>query len=135
MTTEITWVWTLPMVTTGRVVTAGAPLVSCPMASGGFVGPNPVPHRMMVSPGWAVVANCTPKMRASRTALPVLVSVTLLTAMATVTLWLHVWHPLQLFDVEAGASIALIAVAAIRRERPRPHDERRLLNDVPGGDG
>jgi hypothetical protein len=55
--------------------------------------------------------------------------------MATVTLWLHVWHPLQLFDVEAGASIALIGVAAIRRERPRPHDEPRLLNDVPGGDG
>jgi uncharacterized membrane protein len=86
-------------------------------------------------PGWAVVANCTPKMRASRTALPVLVSVTLLTVMATVTLWLHVWHPLQLFDVEAGASIALISVAAIRRERPRPHDEPRLLNATPGGDG
>ena len=64
-----------------------------------------------------------------------LLSVTILTAAATFTLWLHAWHPLQLFDIEAGASIALIGVAAIRRERPRPHDEPRLLNDVPGGDG
>ena len=59
-------------------------------------------------PGWAVVTNFMPKTRASRTALPVLVSVTILTAAATFTLWLHAWHPLQLFDIEAGASIALI---------------------------
>jgi hypothetical protein len=86
-------------------------------------------------PGWAVVANCIPKMRASRTGLPVLISITLLTAAATVTLWLHVWHPLQLFDIEAGASMALIGVAAIRRERPRPHDEPHLRTSVPGDDG
>jgi uncharacterized membrane protein len=86
-------------------------------------------------PGWAVVANCMPKVRTSRTALPVLVSVTLLTAAVTVTLWLHAWHPLQLFDIEAGASIALIGVAAIRRERRRPHDGPHPQNVVPGDDG
>lgn len=86
-------------------------------------------------PGWAVVANCMPKVRTSRTALPVLVSVTLLTAAVTVTLWLHAWHPLQLFDIEAGASIALIGVAAIRRERRRPHDVPHPQNVVPGDDG
>jgi hypothetical protein len=83
-------------------------------------------------PGWAVVANCVPKMRASRTALPVLVSVTLLAAAATVTLWLHAWHPLQLFDIEAGASVVLTGVAAIRRDRRRPHDEPNLRSVVPG---
>jgi hypothetical protein len=76
-----------------------------------------------------------PKVRTSRTALPVLVSVTLLTAAVTVTLWLHAWHPLQLFDIEAGASIALIGVAAIRRERRRPHDGPHPQNVVPGDDG
>jgi uncharacterized membrane protein len=74
-------------------------------------------------PGWALVTNFMPKTRASRTALPVLVSVTILTAAATFTLWLHAWHPLQLFDIEAGASIALMIVGAIRRERRQPHDE------------
>jgi hypothetical protein len=82
-------------------------------------------------PGWAVVANCMPKIRASRTALPVLVSLTLLTAASTITLWLHAWNPLQQFDIEAGTSIALIAVAAIRREKRRPHDELRLRDVVP----
>ena len=75
-------------------------------------------------PGWAVVANCAPMLRASRTALPVLVSVTLLTTAATLTLWLHVWYPLQLFDVEAGLSIVLICVAGVRRERRQGEDER-----------
>ncbi len=81
-------------------------------------------------PGWAVVANFTPLMRASRSALPVVVSLTVLTAFATVTLWLHAWHPLQLFDIEAGTSIALIGLAAIRRARRRPSggaNPRRLV--------
>ena len=85
-------------------------------------------------PGWAVVSNCTPKLRGSRTALAVVVSLTLLTAGATVTLWLHAWHPLQLFDTEAGASVALIGFAAIRRERRQPRNESQLQNVVPGED-
>ncbi len=84
-------------------------------------------------PGWAIVSNLMPKKPASRTALPVLVSVTLLTAAATVTLWLHAWHPLQLFDFEAGASVALIGVAATRRERPRPRGEPHRQS-APSGD-
>ena len=85
-------------------------------------------------PGWAVVANFMPKMRVSRTALPVLVSVAILTAAATLTLWLHAWHPLQLFDIEAGASIALMSVGTIRRERRQLHDEPLLHNAVREGD-
>lgn len=86
-------------------------------------------------PGWAIVANCGPRMRASRTAVPVLVSVSVLTAAATITLWLHAWHPLQLFDIEAGVSIALMSVAAIRRERRPPNDKLYLQTVVPGNDG
>jgi uncharacterized membrane protein len=85
-------------------------------------------------PGWAAVTNFMPKSRASRTALPVLVSVTILTAAATFTLWLHAWHPLQLFDIEAGASIALISVGAIRRERTHVQDEPLLHNAVREGE-
>jgi uncharacterized membrane protein len=85
-------------------------------------------------PGWAVVTNFMPKTGASRTALPVLVSVTILTAAATFTLWLHAWHPLQLFDIEAGASIGLMTVGAIRRERRQPHDESLLHGTVWEGD-
>jgi hypothetical protein len=74
-------------------------------------------------PGWAVVTNFMPKTRASRAALPVLTSLTVLTAAATFTLWLHAWHPMQLFDIEAVASIAMMSVGAIRRERRQLHDE------------
>ena len=81
-------------------------------------------------PGWAVVTNFMPKTRASRTALPVLVSVTILTAAATFTLWLHAWHPLQVFDIEAGASIALLSVGTIRRERRQLHGEPPLHGAV-----
>jgi hypothetical protein len=85
-------------------------------------------------PGWAVVSNCTQKLRDSRIALAVVVSLALLTAGATVTLWLHAWHPLQLFDAEAGASVALIGFAAIRREGRQPRNESHLQNVVPGED-
>ena len=85
-------------------------------------------------PGWAVVTNLTIKTRASRTALPVLLSVTILTAAATFTLWLHAWHPLQLFDIVAGASIALMTIGAIRRERSQLHHEPLLHDAVREGD-
>jgi hypothetical protein len=83
-------------------------------------------------PGWAMVTNFMPKTRASRAALPVLTSLTILTAAATFTLWLHAWHPMQLFDIEAGASIAMMSVGAIRRERRPLHDQRLHHDAVPG---
>jgi hypothetical protein len=64
----------------------------------------------------------------------VIISLVLLTAAATITLWLHVWHPLALFDIEAVASIALIAVAAIRRERRLQDGKPRHQDVVPGED-
>ena len=85
-------------------------------------------------PGWAVVTNLMPKTRASRQALPVLASLTILTAAATVTLWLRVWHPLQLFDVEAGASVGLIGFAAIRRLKRPPHDMSEVAGAERGED-
>jgi uncharacterized membrane protein len=89
---------------------------------------------MVYVPGWAVVANCTPLLRASRAALPVVVSFTLVTATVTLTLWLHIWHPLQLFDVEAGASIALIGIAAIRDRRRQREDEPDPRRALPEND-
>jgi hypothetical protein len=124
-----------------RVIDAACTVVTCALLSltaVGWVGLARVLLAFAFSvyvPGWAVVACWMPKMRGSRTALPVLVSLTLLTALATVSLWLHAWHPLQLFDLEAGASIVLIAGAAIRRERRPPNVEPCLRNVVPGDDG
>src|SRR5581483_7277142 len=45
-----------PTVTVGVGSTAGAPLTVVPAATGGLVVPNPVSHRMMVSPGLAATA-------------------------------------------------------------------------------
>ncbi|MGD1012545.1 MAG: hypothetical protein ABR925_08465 [Acidimicrobiales bacterium] len=68
-------------------------------------------------PGWAITANCELRTRLSRTALPVIVSLVLLTTTATVMVWTHIWQPLALFDIEAGMSIALITLGALRRAR------------------
>ena len=66
-------------------------------------------------PGWAVVTNWTPAARLSRFALSVLLSLSICTAGATITLWLHFWHPLALFYVVALASAAAIISGLVRR--------------------
>ena len=66
-------------------------------------------------PGWAVVTNWTSAARLSRIALSVLLSLSICTAAATMTLWLHLWNPLVLFYVMALASAAAILAGLVRR--------------------
>jgi hypothetical protein len=66
-------------------------------------------------PGRAIVANWRRFAGWSQAGVAMVLSVALLTLAATVFLWAHLWNPLLLFQVEAGLSLAGLAVAAVRR--------------------
>jgi hypothetical protein len=51
--------------------------------------------------------------------MPIVFSLALLTLVAMVTLWAHYWHPLGLFQVEAGLSLAALVTGIARRHRRR----------------
>ena len=72
-------------------------------------------------PGWAVVTHWASGARLSRIALSVLLSLSICTACATISLWLHVWQPLVLFYVLAiASSIAIVARLVRHRAVPEP---------------
>lgn len=71
------------------------------------------------APGRAIVSNWPRLAGWSEAAMPVVFSLALLSLLATVTLWAHYWHPLGLFQAEAAASLAGLAVAVARRHRFR----------------
>ena len=69
-------------------------------------------------PGWAIVRNWPAAARYSIAALSVLLSLAICAALATITLWLHLWHPVGLFFVTAIASGAAITYGHILARRP-----------------
>lgn len=70
-------------------------------------------------PGRAIVANWPRMARWSEVAMPMVLSLAVLTLLATTELWAHFWQPLELFQVEAGLSLVGLAVGAARRHRHR----------------
>jgi hypothetical protein len=76
-------------------------------------------------PGRAIVTNW-PRMAAwSKVAMPIVLSLTVLTLLATITLWAHNWKPMDLFQAEAWLSLAGLCLGIGRRNRHRPHDDAR----------
>lgn len=69
-------------------------------------------------PGWAVLSNWS---ILSRRYLPlgVALSLALLALVATVTLWLHVWHPVDTAEAECCAAIPALSVSLMRRDRAK----------------
>ena len=74
-------------------------------------------------PGRAIVSNWPRVARWSAVGMSIVFSLAALGLLATVTLWLGLWHPLALFIVEAVASLAGLIVGIIRRRR------NEVLND------
>jgi hypothetical protein len=70
-------------------------------------------------PGRAIVTNWRQTADWSEVGMPMLFSLALLTLVAMVTLWAHYWHPLGLFQVEAGLSLAALGIGMVRRHRRR----------------
>lgn len=71
-------------------------------------------------PGRALVTNWPQMARWSEVGMPIVFSLTILTLLATITLWAHVWGPLNLFQAEAWLSIAGLSFGIARRRRWRP---------------
>jgi hypothetical protein len=68
-------------------------------------------------PGRALVTNWPQMARWSEVGMPIVFSLAILTFLATITLWAHVWRPLDLFQAEAWLSIAGLSFGIIRRRR------------------
>jgi len=75
-------------------------------------------------PGRAIVTNWIRLARWSGVGMSIVLSLTVLTLAATITLWAHLWHPLGLFEAEALVSLAALSVGVLRRRGylwPRAH--------------
>lgn len=68
-------------------------------------------------PGRAVVSNWPRVARWSGIGMSVVFSLSILTLLATVTLWIGFWHPLGLFVVEAVVSLAGLANGIVTRRQ------------------
>lgn len=66
-------------------------------------------------PGRAIVSNWPQLARWSEAAMPIVLSLAVLSLLPAVSLWAHQWHPLRLFEAEAAASIVGLVAGAIRR--------------------
>jgi hypothetical protein len=71
-------------------------------------------------PGRAIVTNWRPMASWSEVTMPMVLSLALLTLLATITLWAHVWKPMDLFQAEAWLSLAGLCLGIARRNRRRP---------------
>jgi hypothetical protein len=70
-------------------------------------------------PGRAIVTNWPSMARWSEGAMSMVFSLAVLTLLATVALWAHAWHPVGLFQAEAGLSLTGLVVGLARRSRNR----------------
>jgi hypothetical protein len=70
-------------------------------------------------PGRAIVTNWPRMASWSEVAMPMVLSLALLTLLATITLWAHVWRPMDLFQAVAWLSLAGLCIGIVRRNRHR----------------
>jgi len=86
-------------------------------------------------PGRAVVTNW-PRLGAwSQAAVAMVLSIAIVTLLAMIALWAHAWHPLLLFQFEAGLSLAGLAAGVLRRHRRRSAAIAPGAVPLPGGGG
>jgi hypothetical protein len=67
-------------------------------------------------PGWAIVATWRPPVPRSWPALSIVLSLTGLGILATLSVFVRVWHPIRLFYLEALVSAVAIVVDLLRRQ-------------------
>lgn len=77
-------------------------------------------------PGRAIVTNWPRTASWSKVAMPMVLSLAILTLIATIALWAHLWRPMDLFQAEAWLSLAGLCLGTARRSRHRhPSDDRQ----------
>jgi len=85
---------------------------------------QPGPLRMLLTlaftffvPGRAIVTNWPRMARWSGVGMSMVLSLAVLTLLATIFLWAHLWHPVLLFQAEAVLSLAGLTVGVVRRRK------------------
>ena len=68
-------------------------------------------------PGRAVVSNWPRMARWSPEAMSIVFSLGIVTFLATFSLWVRFWHPVPLFDFEAGLSLTGLVISIVRRRK------------------
>jgi uncharacterized membrane protein len=68
-------------------------------------------------PGRAIVSNWPRFAYWSEFGMSIVLSLAVLTLLATVTLWAHEWHPVGMFEIEASLSALALVGSMIRRHR------------------
>ena len=76
-------------------------------------------------PGRAVVTNWPRMSDWSQVAMPMVLSLALMTLLVTITLWANVWRPMALFQVVTWLSLAGLCLGIARRNRRLPDREAR----------
>jgi hypothetical protein len=91
-----------------------------------YVGGSGLPRILLAvgfvffTPGRAIVTNWAWMANWSGLAMSVVLSLALLTLLATAALWAHSWKPMGLFQVVAGLSVAGLAIGIARRHTRQP---------------
>ena len=89
-------------------------------------------------PGRAIVANWPRMARWSEAAIPMVISLAVTGLIATVALWVHLWRPLQIFEIEAWLSLAALVFSITRRRRLgllNPVTSKKLVSRMRGAIG
>jgi hypothetical protein len=85
------------------------------------------------APGRAIVSNWPMLARWSQTAMSMILSVTVLTLIATIALWSHAWNVPAIFQIEAWLTLVALAVGIGRRHLPRGAEDEQLGSPSQGG--
>lgn len=115
----------------GNVLDLSAGLIAVGLLALSYLGESGLPRILLALgfalfvPGRAIVTNWHRMASWSEAAMPMVLSLALLTLLATITLWAHVWKPMDLFQVEAWLSLAGLGLGIARRNRHRPDHQAR----------
>lgn len=72
------------------------------------------------APGRAIVTNWPRFAYWSEFGMSIVLSLALLTLVATSALWAHEWHPVAIFEIEAVVTVAALITGMVRRHRGQP---------------
>jgi peptidoglycan/LPS O-acetylase OafA/YrhL len=122
---------TRPVPQLGNVLDLSAGLITAGLLALSYTGESGLPRMLLARaftffvPGRAIVTDWTRMASGSRVAMPAVLSLALLTLVATIALWAHAWKPMDLFQVEAWLSLAGLCFGIARRNRHRADDGAR----------
>jgi hypothetical protein len=108
-----------------NVIDLSAGLIAVGLLALVYLGASGIPRILLTLgfaffvPGRAVVTNWPRMSGWSEVAIPMVLSLALIALLATITLWIHVWRPMDLFQAVAWLSLAGLCLGIARRNRRR----------------